>query len=181
MSDFNIVLYNPVIPQNTGSIARLCACTGAALHLIHPLGFQTDSASVKRAGLDYWDAVDIREYQNWEDFLEKNKPQNLYFFTKFAKKYFNEIKIETPCYLVMGSETQGLPQHIHENFSNALFKIPMRTQIVRSLNLSQAAAVAVYEAMRQNNFSTIENTETLTAQRLPSWIDTSHAPLDPTA
>jgi tRNA (cytidine/uridine-2'-O-)-methyltransferase len=139
-----------VIPQNTGSIARLCACIGATLHLIHPLGFSTDEAAVKRAGLDYWDFVDVKEYLNFEDFLKKNNPEHLYFFSKFSNKIYTQTSYQTPCYLVMGSETKGLPKEIHERYSEQLYKIPMRTEVVRSLNLAQAAAVVAYEALRQN-------------------------------
>src|SRR6266404_3903715 len=92
----NIVLFQPVIPQNTGSIARLCACTGATLHLIHPLGFQTDEASVKRAGLDYWPHVQIREHLNWESFFENEKPSEIFFFSKYAKKPYTQVDFKTP-------------------------------------------------------------------------------------
>ena len=154
-SEFHIVLNEPVIPQNTGSIARLCACTGAVLHLVHPLGFSIDEASVKRAGLDYWPHVDIREHQNWDAFIETQKPEKLYFLSKFAKHYFTELKFTPPVYLVFGSETKGLPPHLWERYPELFFKIPMRTHLVRSLNLSQAAAIVLYEALRQNNFPEI--------------------------
>lgn len=149
---FHIVLYQPVIPQNTGSIARLCACTGAALHLIHPLGFQVDEAAVKRAGLDYWPHVEIYEHANWEAFLEKEQPERLFFLSKLAKKSYVEQRFEAPSYLVLGSETKGLPPEIWERYPERFFIIPMRTHLVRSLNLSQAAAVVLYEALRQADF-----------------------------
>ena len=150
--DFNLVLYQPVIPQNTGSIARLCACTGAALHLIHPLGFRTDDSSVKRAGLDYWPHVDITEHSSWEAFVEKVRPERLVFLSKKAGKNFFDAELAPPVYLVLGSETTGLPEALWERHREGFFKMPMRTEIVRSLNLSQTAAVAVYEAMRRSGW-----------------------------
>ena len=149
----NIVLYQPVIPQNTGSIARLCACTGATLHLIHPLGFQVDESAVKRAGLDYWPYVDVRNHDNWAAFLNTERPENISFFSKFSNKNFFQNEYALPQYLVFGSETTGLPDDIKQNYPNQLFKIPMRTSIVRSLNLAQSAAVVVYEVIRQNQLS----------------------------
>src|SRR3990172_8865674 len=105
-SEINVVLHQPVIPQNTGSIARMCACTGAQLHLIHPLGFKVDAASVKRAGLDYWDHVGVHEYESWKEFVQECRPKNLYLFTKFAAQPFFEAEFKLPCYLVFGSETK---------------------------------------------------------------------------
>jgi tRNA (cytidine/uridine-2'-O-)-methyltransferase len=151
----HIVLYQPVIPQNTGSIARLCACTGAQLHLIHPLGFRTDEASVKRAGLDYWDHVAVREHESWEAFLEKEKPARLAFLSKFSTRPYTEIKWELPIHLIFGSETKGLPKRLHESHPGEFFQVPMRTHLVRSLNLSQCAALVLYEGLRQDNFEAI--------------------------
>lgn len=150
---FHIVLYQPVIPQNTGSIARLCACTGAVLHLIHPLGFQTDDASVKRAGLDYWQHVDIREHASWEAFLKSQRPERLNFFSKFATTPYTSGHFDVPTYLVFGSETKGLPAEMRETYAKDLYLIPMRTHLVRSLNLSQCVAVVLYEAIRQTETS----------------------------
>jgi len=152
-SEFNLVLYEPVIPQNTGAIARLCACTGAALHLIHPLGFQVDEASVRRAGLDYWTHVKVVNHQNWEAFLESESPQEMFFFSKWGKKSFWGQAFPRPVYLVFGSETSGLPELLWNRYPESFLKIPMRTEIVRSLNLAQSAAVVLYEALRQNQFS----------------------------
>ena len=153
----NIVLYQPVIPQNTGSIARLCACTGATLHLIHPLGFSVDEASVRRAGLDYWPYVDVKNHESWEKFIQEEQPKHLILFTKFAKQIYTDCQFESPTYLVFGSETKGLPQFIHDTYANQLYKIPMRTSVVRSLNLAQSAAIAVYEVIRQQNLSSLLN------------------------
>lgn len=150
-----IVLYQPVIPQNTGSIARLCACTGATLHLIHPLGFRIDEASVKRAGLDYWPHVDVRSHADWDSFLETEKPEQLHFLSKFATRSYTDISFAPPAFLVFGSETKGLPETLWNRYPERFFKVPMRTHLVRSLNLSQCVAVVTYEALRQNQFPNI--------------------------
>ncbi len=150
--EFNLVLFEPVIPQNTGSIARLCACTGATLHLIHPLGFKIDDAAVKRAGLDYWPYVTVANHANWETFLEWERPAELYFFSKRATRSYFEVQFPKPVYLVFGSETKGLPQDLADRHPDRFLKIPMRTHIVRSLNLAQAAGIVLYEALRQNRF-----------------------------
>lgn len=153
---FNIVLYEPVIPQNTGSIARLCACTGAALHLIHPLGFKVDEASVKRAGLDYWPHVEVHEHRDWNAFLDGERPERLAFFSKFSGKDYVDAPLSPPAYLVFGSESSGLPEHLWKARQSDFFRIPMRTHLVRSLNLSQAAAVVLYEALRQEDFADLK-------------------------
>jgi tRNA (cytidine/uridine-2'-O-)-methyltransferase len=151
---FHIVLVEPVIPQNTGSIARLCACTGAVLHLVHPLGFQVDEASVRRAGLDYWPHVQVKNHDSWEKFLESEAPKRLFFFSKFGNRSFwNESFKEKPTYFVFGSETNGLPEHLWKKYPELFLKVPMRTEIVRSLNLAQCASVVLYEALRQDGFS----------------------------
>lgn len=150
---FHVVLYEPVIPQNTGSIARLCACTGATLHLIHPLGFQVDEASVRRAGLDYWPFVKVKNHENWEKFLEAENPKHLFFFSKWGKKSFWQKEFKPPVYLVLGSETQGLPESLWKRYPEQFLKVPMHTEIVRSLNLAQCAALVLYEALRQSGFS----------------------------
>lgn len=153
---FHIVLHQPVIPQNTGSIARLVACTGAQLHLIHPLGFSTDDAAVKRAGLDYWQHVNVREHESWEAFLEKEKPASLAFLSKFSTKPYTEIPWEKePLYLVFGSETKGLPKRLHDAYPEAFFNVPMRTHLVRSLNLATCAGIVLYEGLRREGFETI--------------------------
>jgi tRNA (cytidine/uridine-2'-O-)-methyltransferase len=153
LSPFNLVLHQPVIPGNTGAIARLCACTGARLHLIHPLGFRVDEASVKRAGLDYWPHVDISNHASWDSFLESENPTRLFFFSKMAERSYAELKFLPPVYLVFGNETQGLPKSIWERYDRESFiQVPMRTNLVRSLNLAQCAAIVLYEALRQNSF-----------------------------
>ncbi len=156
MSKFNIVLVNPVIPQNTGSIARLCACTGVTLHLIHPLGFRTDDKEVKRAGLDYWSHVDIFEHKKWDDFITAEKPEKIFFFSKFSKRSFTKANfLSSKTYLVFGSEVSGLPKEIWEKYKDLFYTVPIRINIVRSLNLAQCVAIVLYEALRQNNFEGI--------------------------
>jgi len=152
---FNVVLYQPAIPQNTGSIARLCACTGARLHLIHPLGFRIDEASVRRAGLDYWPFVDIHDYENWDVFLEKENPGSLCFLSKLAERSYVESSLTRPVYLVFGSETDGLPQELWRRHPGLFFKVPMRTHLVRSLNLAQCVAIVLYEALRRDEFESL--------------------------
>lgn len=147
----NIVLHEPEIPQNTGNIARTCAATGAALHLIRPLGFSTDSAHLKRAGLDYWDKLDIYYYDNLEDFFAKHSDAEFYLFSTKAPRSFTEAAYGDDCYLFFGKETKGLPEDfLLANFERCV-RIPMRDGI-RCLNLSNAAAIAVYEALRQHGF-----------------------------
>ena len=147
----NIVLHEPEIPQNTGNIARTCAATGAALHLIRPLGFSTDSAHLKRAGLDYWDKLDIYYYDNLEDFFAKHPDAEFYLFSTKAPRSFTEAAYGDDCYLFFGKETRGLPEDfLLANFERCV-RIPMRDGI-RCLNLSNAAAIAVYEALRQHDF-----------------------------
>ncbi|MBR2635037.1 MAG: tRNA (cytidine(34)-2'-O)-methyltransferase [Clostridia bacterium] len=146
----NIVLVEPEIPQNTGNIARTCAATGAVLHLIEPLGFEISDRYLKRAGLDYWQYLDLRIYPNLEDFFQKNRGHFYYFSTK-AKKNYSEASFEGEVYLFFGKETKGLPEDlIRENLSTAL-RLPMLSHI-RSLNLSNSVAIGVYEVLRQWNF-----------------------------
>lgn len=144
----NIVLHEPEIPQNTGNIARTCAVTGASLHLIEPLGFEIDSAKLKRAGLDYWDKLDIHIYSSLDDFFEKNSG-NFFFFSTKAKKSFSEVKYENNVYLIFGKETKGLPEDLVKANPDNAVRIPMKSDL-RCLNLSNSVAVAVYEALRQN-------------------------------
>lgn len=156
ISPFHLVLCQPVIPQNTGSIARLCACTGTTLHLIHPLGFRTDEKSVRRAGLDYWPHVDVHEHRSWAEFDATEAPECLYFFSKFASRLYTEAEFRRPLYLVFGSETIGLPDDLWHRYPDRFFRLPMRTEIVRSLNLAQSCAIVLYEALRQNGFETLK-------------------------
>ena len=151
----NIVLVEPEIPQNTGNIARTCAAIGATLHLVYPLGFDISEKAVKRAGLDYWDKVNIVTYENLEDFKQKHKDDNMYLLSTKSKQSYTDVKYHDGDYLVFGPETRGLPEDfILENFSHAA-RIPMR-ETLRSLNLSNSVAIVAYEALRQIDFKGLE-------------------------
>lgn len=157
----NIVLVEPEIPQNTGNIARTCAAIGATLHLVKPLGFSIDDKHVKRAGLDYWHLLDIRVYENIDEFMKTNKGKRMYFSTTKADKTYCDVKFEEDAFILFGKETKGLDEKLlYENMETAI-RIPMISE-ARSLNLSNAVAVVAYEAMRQNNFSQLQNTGKLT-------------------
>ena len=133
----DIVLVEPEIPNNTGAIARTCACTGSRLHLIKPLGFDISDRAVKRAGLDYWHLVDISVYENIDEYFAKNGDENLWLLT-------------TKVTLMFGKETKGLPEWLRERYADHCLRIPMRAE-ARSLNLSNSAAILCYEALRQQN------------------------------
>ena len=154
----NIVLHEPEIPQNTGNIARTCAATGAALHIIKPMGFTIDDKKLKRAGLDYWDKLDITYYENYADFLAKNPEAigNTYFFTTKAPRSYTEVSAYPDnVFIMFGKESAGIPEEILvENEENCI-RIPMLYEI-RSLNLSNAAAIVLYEALRQQNFASMQ-------------------------
>ncbi|MEG0875402.1 MAG: tRNA (uridine(34)/cytosine(34)/5-carboxymethylaminomethyluridine(34)-2'-O)-methyltransferase TrmL [Clostridiales bacterium] len=147
----HIVLFEPEIPSNTGNISRTCAVTGASLHLIEPLGFSLSDRYLKRAGLDYWDKLDLHIYKNFTEFIEKNPKANLYLFSTKAEKNYAEISYKADDYLVFGPETRGLPQEIRHGGYGLQVRIPMGKDI-RSLNLSNSVAIAVYEALRQLDF-----------------------------
>ena len=159
----NIVLVEPEIPQNTGNIARTCAALGAKLHLVKPLGFDISEKSVKRAGLDYWDKLEIEEHENLQAFLSKYSPKQktMYFVTTkgqttYAEKDYTKNQ---EIYLLFGKETKGLPEDLlKENMENAI-RIPMRENL-RSLNLSNSVAIVAYEVLRQNSFSNLEEKST---------------------
>ena len=151
----NIVLYCPEIPQNTGNISRTCAVTGARLHIIKPIGFEISDRTLKRAVLDYWNELDVTYYENYEDFLRQNENAELYFFSSHAEKSFSDVTYPDDVYLVFGRESVGLPKElVEENMERAL-RIPMR-KTLRCLNLSNSVAIAVYEVLRQRNFSGLE-------------------------
>ena len=151
MKKVNIVLYSPEIPQNTGNISRTAAVTGAALHLIRPFGFEITDRNLKRAGLDYWDKLDITYYDSFEDFKEKNPDAQMYFFTSHTERSYTDVSYPDNIYLVFGRETAGLPPEIIEPNMERAVRIPMRPTL-RCLNLSNAVAIAVYEALRQGGF-----------------------------
>lgn len=151
MKKINVVLYSPEIPQNTGNISRTCAVTGANLHIIRPIGFEISDRTLKRAGLDYWDKLNVSYYDNYEDFLSKNQGAVLWFFSSKAGVVYSEVEYPDNVYLVFGSETRGLPEElISENIEHSV-RIPMLPTL-RCLNLSNAVAIAVYEALRQGGF-----------------------------
>ena len=152
MSRIHIVLVEPEIPQNTGNIARTCAATGATLHLVKPLGFTIDNAKLKRAGLDYWDKLDIRYHESLADFMEKHGDDALFFFTTKAPRMYAEVSYPEECFLVFGKETAGLPEPLLQQNPHRCVRIPMRDSL-RSLNLSNCAAIATYEALRQHGFA----------------------------
>jgi tRNA (cytidine/uridine-2'-O-)-methyltransferase len=147
MAELNIVLVEPQIPQNTGNIARTCAVTGARLHLIRPLGFEISDRNLKRAGLDYWDKLDITYYDGLDDFFEKTDG-NYYFFTSKGQHVHSDIKYPDKCYLIFGREDAGLPEELLFKNPDFCARIPMRNTL-RCLNLSNSVAVASYEVLRQ--------------------------------
>lgn len=151
----HIVLYKPQIPPNTGNIARTCAGTDAHLHLIFPLGFDLDDKHLKRAGLDYWNDLNITYHKNLRSFLEYAKDGKLHIVSKFARKTYSDVNysnIEDNHYFIFGRETTGLPEKFMRENKEACIRIPMDDTHIRSLNLSNAAAIVIYEALRQQNF-----------------------------
>ena len=152
----NIVLHEPEIPQNCGNIARTCAATGAVLHLIRPLGFDISEKAVRRAGLDYWHLVDVRVYDNLEDFFSKNDVKELWCLSTKAPRCYAEAEFRDGCYLFFGKETKGLPEDFLAEHYDECVRIPMRAD-ARSLNLSNAVAVTVYEALRQLSFPALQD------------------------
>ncbi len=151
----NIVLYSPEIPQNTGNISRTCAVTGAALHIIYPIGFEISDRTLKRAGLDYWDKLNVTYYESFEDFRKKHANAELYYFSARGKNCYTDIEYPEDSFLVFGKESVGLPEQlIIENFERSV-RIPMLDG-VRCLNLSNSVAVAAYEVYRQSKFSSFK-------------------------
>lgn len=146
---FNVVLVEPEIPPNTGSIARLCGATNSVLHLVKPLGFSTDDKYLKRAGLDYWKFVEIIYWDNLAQFLDSCPTENMHFLSKKVERPYFQANFSAGDYLVFGKETKGLPEYILEKFHNKCFTIPMSNPNIRSLNLGMAAGVVLYEAIRQ--------------------------------
>jgi tRNA (cytidine/uridine-2'-O-)-methyltransferase len=152
---FHIVLVEPEIPANTGNISRTCAATGTVLHLVHPLGFSTDNARLKRAGLDYWDSVSIEYHDSFEQLIEKYKDQRFWFATTKATTSYHEVKFMDNDFLVFGKETAGLPASLLQKHPDELIRLPM-TDKVRSMNLSNCAAIILFEALRQTGFSGLQ-------------------------
>lgn len=154
MGRINVVLYQPEIPQNTGNIMRTCVATNTVLHLIEPLGFSLDEKEIKRSGANYVKDVEYYRYPNWETFLEKNKPVNIYYLTRYGQKHLYDVDVKDTSkdyYFVLGKESTGIPYDIlKENFDKCI-RLPMSDK-VRALNVSNVAAIMMYEAMRQQDF-----------------------------
>lgn len=150
--NLNIVLYEPEIPQNTGNIGRTCVLTNSRLHLIRPLGFSTNDKYLKRAGMDYWKKLDVTYYDCFEDFYEKNKDKKIYVSTTHARNYYTNITYNKEDFIMFGRESSGVTDEIREIFKDTLIKIPMINTTDRSLNLSNSAAIVMYEALRQFDF-----------------------------
>ena len=150
MKPFNIVLFSPEIPQNTGTIGRLAVSTNSKLHLIEPLGFSLEDKFLKRAGLDYWQFLNPSIYKDWEDFLNKQNPERMFFISTHGRKDFFDVEFREGDYLVFGRESAGLPDEFHQRYPEQFCRIPMPGEFNRSLNLANAASIVLYEAMRQN-------------------------------
>lgn len=148
----NIVLHEPEIPANTGNIGRTCVAANVRLHLIEPLGFRLNEKALKRAGMDYWDNLDVTTYINYEEFLERNPGAKIYMATTKAPRIYTEARYEPDCYIMFGKESAGIPEEILVNHKDDCVRIPMTGEI-RSLNLSNSVAIVLYEALRQNGFA----------------------------
>lgn len=155
MKPINIVLYCPEIPQNTGNISRTCAVTGAALHIIKPMGFEISDRTLKRAGLDYWDKLSVTYYESADAFFEKNKDAEIYYFSSKGHKNYCDVDYPRSVFLMFGPETKGLPEELLKANLERCVRIPMLPTL-RCLNLSNAVAVAVYEVLRQTDFADME-------------------------
>ncbi len=164
----HIVLHEPEIPQNTGNIGRTCVATGTSLHLIEPLGFRINEKELKRAGMDYWDKLNVTRYMNYEDFKEKNKGARIWYATTKAKRTYAEVSFSFDDYVMFGKESAGIPEEILVDNEDTCIRIPMAEDI-RSLNLSNSVAIVLYEALRQNGFGGLETQGKL--HRL-SWRNT---------
>lgn len=155
----NVVLVEPEIPQNTGNIARTCAATGGKLHLVYPLGFSIDEKHLKRAGLDYWDKLEIEEHDSFKQFLEKYPPEqnNMFFVTTKGKQVYSDNIFSNldEVFVLFGKETKGLPEDILQKYIDKTIRIPMKEHL-RSLNLSNSVAIVVYEILRQKNFENLQ-------------------------
>ena len=147
----NIVLHEPEIPANTGNIARTCVATGATLHLIEPLGFHLTEKAVKRAGMDYFDKLNLKRYMSFEDFLEKNPGAVIFMASTKAQKNYTQVHYPSDCFIMFGKESAGIPEEILLDYRETCIRIPMKPDI-RSLNLSNSVAIVLYEALRQNDF-----------------------------
>ncbi len=150
----HVVLYRPLIPQNTGNIARTCSISGSKLHLIEELGFTLDEKKLKRAGLDYWHLLDIEIHKSFDDFIEKYGDKNLYLVTKFAENNYTDVNYTDEAFLMFGQETKGIPDEIKNKYIDKQIKIPMiDNPAARSINLSTSVGIVLYEVLRQLNFN----------------------------
>ncbi len=161
MATLNIVMMQPQIAPNAGNVARTCAVTGARLHLVGPMGFVPDDAKLKRAGLDYWHLLDITYYEDNDEFFEKNKGGEFFFFTSKGTHAHSEQAYPDGCFIIFGSETKGLPEQLLHDHPDRSLRIPMRGE-ARCLNLSNAIAIATYEVLRQWDYPLLENKGKLT-------------------
>lgn len=148
----HIVLHQPEIPANTGNIGRTCAATGTELHLIEPLGFKLDEKSIKRAGMDYWERLNVSRYMNFEEFRQMHPEARIWMATTKAKHVYTQVRFGPDDFLMFGKESAGIPEEILVDYEETCIRIPMLTDI-RSLNLSNSVAVVLYEALRQQNFA----------------------------
>ncbi len=151
----NVILHQPEIPANTGNIGRTCVAAGAGLHLIEPLGFQLNEKSIKRAGMDYWEHLDVTRYVNFQEFQEKNPKAKIWMATTKAKHIYTEVEYAPDDFIMFGKESAGIPEEILVDYEETCIRIPMLEQI-RSLNLSNSVAIVLYEALRQNGFSNMQ-------------------------
>lgn len=151
----NIILHEPEIPANTGNIGRTCVATGTSLHLIRPLGFRINDKMLKRAGMDYWDQLDVHYYDDFNDFLEKNPDAKIYMATTKAQKCYTDVEYDPNSFIMFGKESAGIPEEILLDCRDTCVRIPMG-QDIRSLNLGNSVAIMLYEALRQNNFEGLE-------------------------
>lgn len=165
----HIVLYKPQIPPNTGNIARTCAGTNTALHLIHPLGFDVTDRTLKRAGLDYWNELEIYHYRNLRAFLQQVDPKQLFLVSKFAPRVYGDVDlsdVDQDYYFLFGKETTGLPERFMRDYEEQCIRIPMDDTHIRSLNLSNTANIIIYEALRQQQFAGLDKTYTYDHDKL---------------
>lgn len=151
----NVVLYEPEMPENTGNIGRTCVVTGSRLHLIEPLGFQLSHRRIERAGLDYWDRLDVIRYMDYEDFLRRNPGAVIFYATTKARQRYTDVKYPDGAFIMFGKESAGIPEEILVEHPEQCIRIPMRPE-ERSLNLANSAAIVVYEALRQMDFPDLE-------------------------
>ncbi len=161
MAKLNIVLFEPEIPANTGNIGRTCVATGTRLHLIEPLGFRLTEKAIRRAGMDYWEHLNVTRYIDYQDFLDRNPGAKIYMATTKARKLYTDVRYEEDCYLMFGKESGGIPEEILLQNRETAVRIPMLEEI-RSLNLANSVAIVLYEALRQNHFDHMQTEGQLT-------------------